>query len=686
MSTKISLRPYQEEFINRIREQFKQKHKSVVGVMPCGSGKTITTGWMAKETAENGKRVLFMVHRHELIEQTSDTFHKLGIEHGIIAAGSPKEYDYPVQVASVQTLKRRLKEVPPPDLLICDECHHILADSYMKIVEEWEPFLLGVTATPERLGGITLHDAFETMVIGPSVKQLISMGNLTPFEIYSAPFKVDFKKMRTDNFGDFRADDMSNLLDRQNIIGDVVKNYQLYANNTQAIVYCINVRHSKHVAEAFRESGIRAAHVDGDTPKVERNEIIENFRNKNIQVLCNAELFGEGFDVPNMECVILARPTQSLTLYIQQSMRVMRPDPDNPDKKAIIIDHVENIKRFKAPDEDREWTLDPNKEKGVGESPEKTCPECGRLISLATRTCHEVVASSSNIRKIEYNSTSLEILYDFDPDDYSDSDKTGDDYDEGCDSYSKYDDEEDYDVYFNDGQDWLRAEGSLELYTSRTTERLQYRGVNGLSWTPDKPEKGKIKITTVANITKKTNWKLHKKILIIKCVVPSFSIKKVQFKNGDGDLFDSYVLCQGNKTWKTFIDKNENLICGHIFPPPKDTEIKDEAIIVKVYESGKRELTEEEQMAKILERPESIEALLIVANRKNYKKGWAVTQAVKHAESYQDFLHIAEVCGYKKGWAYHQWKDREKNKQEQIELDAFMTAWNNRQSKNDYAS
>ena len=215
---------------------------------------------------------------------------------------------------------------------------------------------------------------------------------------------------------------------------------------------------------------------------------------------------------------------------------------------------------------------------------------------------------------------------------------------------------------------------------------MQYRGVNGLSWTPDKPEKGKIKIITVANVIKKTNWELHKKILIIKCVAPSFSIKKVQFKNEDGDLFDSYVLCQGNKTWKTFIDKNENLICGHIFPPPKETEIKDEEIIVKVYESGKGELTKEEQMTKILERPESIEALLIVADRKNYKKNWAAIQAARHAESYQDFLHIADVCGYKKGWAYHQWKDREKNKQEQIELDAFMAAWNNRQSKNDYVS
>ena len=388
MSTKISLRPYQEEFIGKIREQFKKGKRRVCGVMPCGSGKTITTGWMARETAQKGNRVVFMVHRQELIEQTSAAFYDLGIEHGIIAADSEKNYDLPVQVASVQTLVRRLGVVPRADFLICDECHHILASSYKKIVDTWQPFLLGVTATPERRGGVRLGDVFDSMVVGPSVTYLIGQGNLTQFDYYAPPTTIDFKKLRTDNFGEFRTDDMLDQMDKQDIIGDVVKYYNKYAAGKQAIVYCVNVKHSEHTAEMFNEAGIPAAHVDGETPKDRRRMIIEDFRSGYVKVLC---LFGEGFDVPNCETVILTRPTKSLTLYIQQAMRSMRPDPNNPKKKAVIIDHVQNYKRFGLIDVDRNWSLDPNlkkkKKEEEEEAPTKTCPQCNAVLSLGARVC-----------------------------------------------------------------------------------------------------------------------------------------------------------------------------------------------------------------------------------------------------------------------------------------------------------
>ena len=387
--SEIKLRPYQQKFIDDVREQFQLGHKRVCGVAPCGSGKTIMTGWMTRETAQNGKRVLFMVHRKELIDQTSKTFTDLGIEHGIIASGVKSNYDLPVQIASVQTLVKRIKDIPRPDLLICDECHHILADSYMKILNYWKPYLLGVTATPLRLGGITLHDVFDAMVMGPSVGTLIQYGNLTNFKYFAPDSDIDYSKLRS-KFGEYVTSDMVKVMDRQPIIGSAIDSYKQHANGKQAIVYCVNVRHSKHTAQLFTQAGIKAAHVDGETSKARRQNIIESFRRGDITVLCNAELFGEGFDVPNCECIILLRPTQSLTLYIQQAMRGMRPDDKekNQNKVAIIIDHVENIKRFGLPDEDRQWSLDPNKVKNFMESaPVKKCPECDEVLHAAVKVC-----------------------------------------------------------------------------------------------------------------------------------------------------------------------------------------------------------------------------------------------------------------------------------------------------------
>ena len=180
----IILREYQRQFIEDVRNEFA-RHKRVVGVAPCGAGKTIMTGWIIREATQRGKRSIFFVHRHELIRQTSETFNRLGIEHGIIAAGVKSQIDLPVQIASVQTLARRLKTIPEPDLLICDECHHILANTYKKIVNAYsDSYLLGVTATPQRMGGINLGDIFTSMVKSLTVDELISLGNLTDFKYF----------------------------------------------------------------------------------------------------------------------------------------------------------------------------------------------------------------------------------------------------------------------------------------------------------------------------------------------------------------------------------------------------------------------------------------------------------------------------------------------------------------------
>ena len=387
MTDQITLRPYQQKFIDDIREEFKHGSKRVVGVAPCGSGKTIMTGWMIREALRRGKKSIFFVHRKELIEQTSKTFTALGIPHGIIAAGQPSNLNVPVQIASVQTLVRRLAYVPAPDFLICDECHHILANTYTKVIDAYpKAFLLGVTATPLRMGGITLADVFQSMVQSLSVNELINLGNLTRFDYYALDCGADLHDVKV-KYGEYDNAQLQDVMSSQRVISNITDNYLKYAVDKKAICYCVNVEHSKFVAQSFFNAGIRARHVDGETPKDERAYIVDQFRRGEIQVLCNAELFGEGFDVPDCHAVILARPTKSLTLYIQQSMRAMRPDPTNPNKVAAILDCVENYKRHGYPNAIHYWSLLPNEEKEVGEAPTRPCPKCGKEIPLAATIC-----------------------------------------------------------------------------------------------------------------------------------------------------------------------------------------------------------------------------------------------------------------------------------------------------------
>ena len=397
----ICLRPYQQQLIDDVGYEYSEGRRRVCAVAPCGAGKTIMTAWMARGTALSGRRAIFMVHRQELIEQTSATFTAMGIRHGLIAAGAAKEYDLPVQIASVQTLIHRLSQVQAPDLLICDECHHIVANTYRKIVDQFSSsYVLGVTATPERIGGQGLGEIFQSLVLGPSAADLIAAGNLTPYDYYAPPTKFDPAAAHV-RFGEYVKNDLLSQMDDADVIGDIVTNYKNLADGKRAICYCINRAHSEHVAASFRAAGIPALHIDGETHKAVRARAIEDFRTGRLQILCNAELLGEGFDVPAMEAVILARPTASLTLYIQQSMRPLRPDPNNPEKRAVIIDHVGNVFRHGMPDEEREWSLETKKRKPRATAI-KVCPACYTAVPSTARTCPcgHVFAAAPEERKI----------------------------------------------------------------------------------------------------------------------------------------------------------------------------------------------------------------------------------------------------------------------------------------------
>ena len=319
---------------------------------------------MAKRTAENGKYILFLVHRKELCEQILRTFMWWGVDMRF------------VRVCMVQTACNRLGKMPEPALIITDENHHSRASSYRKIYDYYkDAYRVGVTATPVRLDGSGLADVNDDLIIGVSAKWLIANHFLAPYEYY-APDVADLSAVKVQR-GEFDAKSAEKVMLESKVYGDVIRYYRKFAAGRQAVCYCTTVKHSWAMAEQFSAAGIQAAHIDGQMKKPERAVIVEKFRRGEIDILCNVDLISEGFDVPDCSCVIMLRPTQSLTLYIQQAMRCMRYKQG---KTAVILDHVGNYARHGMPDDDREWTLEGRK-KRKGEAQEQeiplsTCPVC----------------------------------------------------------------------------------------------------------------------------------------------------------------------------------------------------------------------------------------------------------------------------------------------------------------------
>lgn len=381
------LRQYQLDIIERTRALMKGGCRSILIQSPTGSGKTLLTAHMLGNAAAKNARSWFIVHRRELVKQSSIAFFDQGIRHGICAAGFPEEKDPLVQVASIQTLANRYKTMPPPKLIVWDECHHVAAGSWGKIFHSFpNAFHIGLTATPSRLDGKGLSKWFRAMVEGPPVKELTAQGFLSPYRIFAPPgISVDDVGTR---YGDFVQSQLSEIVDKPSITGDAVTHYKKLAHGKRAVVFCVSIRHSEHVAAQFNESGIPALHVDGETSHEDRDRAVRLFAEGRIKVLTNVDLFGEGFDLPAIECAILLRPTQSLALYLQQVGRSLRPSPGKTE--ALILDHAGNCTRHGFPDDSRAWTLEGrefSKKKNEAVLSIKICDKCFAAQIPGTSAC-----------------------------------------------------------------------------------------------------------------------------------------------------------------------------------------------------------------------------------------------------------------------------------------------------------
>ncbi|KRM29163.1 helicase [Schleiferilactobacillus harbinensis DSM 16991] len=332
---------------------------------------------IARMATEKGGHVMFMVHRRELVEQIMQTFiaDDINLQH--------------CTIMTVGKIVHRMDRLPKPSLIICDESHHALAKTYQRIFNYYSDVpRLGFTATPWRMSGRGFESVYDDMVVGPEVQWLIENHYLADYTYY-APTLIETDKLKRSSTGDFTQASMSDAIKEPKIFGDVLAHYKRLAEGRQAIVYAHSVEASMQVAEMFKAAGISAAHADAKTPQRERDSIMRDFKAGKIRILCNVDLISEGFNVPDVGVIIMLRPTESLVLYIQQAMRGMRYEPD---KHAIIIDHVGNVIRFGPPRMPRadQWTLDDRNKKKRGGTPGpaiKTCPKCFAIVPAATVVC-----------------------------------------------------------------------------------------------------------------------------------------------------------------------------------------------------------------------------------------------------------------------------------------------------------
>ena len=371
-------RPYQSRAVEELRAAVTE-YGSAVYVLPTGAGKTVVAAEIARLAQAKGRRTLLLVHRRELVKQAIETLNLAcpGVSIGVEAAGWPSQPWAALQVGMVQSISRRAYSVKP-DLVIIDEAHHARAATWEKVLAQWPGVpRLGLTATPERLDGKGLAAHFATMVMGPTIDELVEDGYLAPTRTLRIPSGLALAGVRKDKKGEYRQDDLRDKV-TDKVVASAVDAYMDYAHGKRAIFFGIHTGHSKQVCEGLRARGVRAVHVDGTDNPFYRDRIMGEFRTGGVDVVGNCDLISEGFDAPACEVVMMGAATTSITRFLQQAGRAMRPGPG---KTALVLDLAGNTYTLGLPDEPREWSLADGeiKESTVGERKPNHCRTCNTV-------------------------------------------------------------------------------------------------------------------------------------------------------------------------------------------------------------------------------------------------------------------------------------------------------------------
>lgn len=365
----ITLRDYQQLAKEKIFCKWNLVD-NILYQMPTGTGKTRLFTSIIRDISIWGLRhninyrILIIAHRSELIEQSSRSLDKYRIKHGVLAGTMKDKRDLTqaIQVASIQTITHPANQCMIDDLkfdfIIIDEAHHAVANSYQKLWEYCpDAKKLGVTATPWRMNNSGFAQIFDVYIPSMSIKDFIQKGWLATYQYYSIPISSELVKSiesirEFDIEGDYKNSALVEVCDTSKIRAQLYDSYEKNVLGKKGIIYSISREHSEHICLQYRSRGVAIENIDSKTPAKVREKVIQAFRNGEIDIIVNVDIFSEGFDCPDIEFIQLARPTKSLVKYIQQVGRGLRK---NGDKKCIILDNVGMYSRFGLPDEDRDW-------------------------------------------------------------------------------------------------------------------------------------------------------------------------------------------------------------------------------------------------------------------------------------------------------------------------------------------
>lgn len=364
----VKLRPYQIKGIRDIFDAWNPLTKNLMNVlfqMPTGTGKTTVFSEIVRRARLKDKKVLIVVHRKELVEQIVERLFSFDVEAGIISGIIRPDMEKEVQVATIQTLSKR--EYPVADIVIIDECHHAKASTYKKL---WEIYpdarFLGVTATPVRMNGEGFSDLFDILVDSGQLSSFVEQGYLVKVKHFVG-VTPDLSSISI-KMNDYAQDELGDLMQEKELMADLVESYHKKAHGKKMIVFVVNIEHSRQIVEEYCRDGVSAEHIDANTPKKEREQILKRFRNGEIMVLSNVDIVSEGFDVPDCDAVQLARPTKSLALYLQQVGRCIRPSPGK--EEGLVLDNAGLWLEHGFCQQDRIWTLEGKKKRKRRECPE----------------------------------------------------------------------------------------------------------------------------------------------------------------------------------------------------------------------------------------------------------------------------------------------------------------------------
>jgi len=420
----IELFPDQQESVDKVYEKMQAGCKYILLQGSTGSGKSIIATHIIQRAVNKGKRVMFSVPRRDLVRQMSSTFNDFNLDYSYIASGNSYNPSAQTYIASTDTLKRRLDVIKPPHLAIIDESHY--GSTGLDLIIQWlkanGSYIIGLSATPWKMSGQGLGCWYDDMVLGPPVRWLINNNRLSDYRPF-APSHVDLSNIKT-VAGDYAKGQLSSKMEQDRVlIGDAVNHYKKHAEGKLGVTFAVSCKHSQILSEEYRNKGIIAVHIDGETPMNERGRIFKAYARREIMQLCCAELLVFGFDIASasgikdvtVECINDCKPTKSLAKQSQKWGRGLRYDKYNPEPHPIF-DHANNFEEHGFPCSDRNWTLEDRKKRKGGNTeptiPVRQCSEC-YFCHTPSPTCpncgHEYPIQYREVEQIEGELTELEI-------------------------------------------------------------------------------------------------------------------------------------------------------------------------------------------------------------------------------------------------------------------------------------